>query len=71
MKAASVLLLADAVYLMAFGVTQGLFHTGYWWTSTSSDDDEAWFRYLDYKNADVFRYYSDKRYGFSVRCVKD
>ena len=25
----------------------------------------------DYKNANVFRYYGPKHYGFSVRCVTD
>ncbi len=44
--------------------------TGFWWTSTSHGN-EAWYRYLDYKNANVFRYYGLKNYGFSVRCVKD
>jgi hypothetical protein len=26
---------------------------------------------LDYKKAGVFRFYVDKNYGMSVRCVKD
>ena len=26
---------------------------------------------INYKNANVFRYYGPKNYGFSVRCVKD
>ncbi len=44
--------------------------TGFWWTATSQGN-EAWYRYLDYKNANVFRYYGLKNYGFSVRCIKD
>ena len=44
--------------------------TGFWWTSTSQGND-AWYRYLDYKNANVFRYFGAQSYGFSVRCVKD
>ena len=43
---------------------------GFWWTS-SSNGDEAWYRHLDYKNANVFRFYGPKKYGFSIRCVKD
>ena len=43
---------------------------GFWWTS-SSNGEEAWYRHLDYKNANVFRFYGPKKYGFSVRCVKD
>ncbi len=48
----------------------GLFATGFWWSSTTKDN-HAWYRYLDYKNSNVFRYYGPKTYGFSVRCVKD
>ena len=43
---------------------------GFWWTS-SNNGDEAWYRHLDYKNANVFRFYGPKNYGFSIRCVKD
>jgi len=46
--------------------------TGFWWTLTEAQNsDMAWYRYLDYKNANVFRYYGLKTYGFSIRCVKD
>lgn len=51
----------------------GRLYTGFWWTSTenSNDVDKAWYRYLDYKSSGVFRQYFSKRYGCSVRCVKD
>ncbi len=50
----------------------GLFATGFWWTSTADDQNsEAWFRYLDYKNPNVYRSHTYKGYGFSIRCVKD
>jgi uncharacterized protein (TIGR02145 family) len=42
--------------------------TGFWWSSTKQGN-EAWYRYLDYKNKNVFRYHGPKTYGFSVRCV--
>jgi uncharacterized protein (TIGR02145 family) len=45
-------------------------HTGFWWTSSLSEN-EAWYRGLDYNKANVFRYHGPKNYGFSVRCVKD
>jgi uncharacterized protein (TIGR02145 family) len=48
----------------------GLTQTGFWWTSTASAN-EAWYRYLDYKNANVFRSHCSQNYGFSVRCIKD
>ena len=49
----------------------GQYSTGFWWTSSSQSVDKAWYRYLDYKNANVFRYYGLNTYGFSIRCVKD
>lgn len=51
----------------------GRFYTGFWWTATEnvSDPSKAWYRYLDYKSSAVFRQYVDKRYGMSVRCVKN
>lgn len=50
----------------------GQYSTGFWWTITqAAGGDMAWYRYLDYKNANVFRYYGQKTYGFSIRCVKD
>ena len=50
----------------------GLFATGFWWTATqSAHGDQAYYRYLDCKQSGVFRSYCDKKYGFSVRCIKD
>ena len=50
----------------------GSVYTGFWWTSTASiENNQAWYRHLDYKKANVFRFYGPKAYGFSVRCVKD
>lgn len=48
----------------------GLQYTGFWWSSTVNND-QAWFRFLDYKKKSIFRYYTLKNYGFSVRCIKD
>ncbi|MEO8149686.1 MAG: fibrobacter succinogenes major paralogous domain-containing protein [Bacteroidia bacterium] len=49
----------------------GLFATGFWWAATEHNDNESYYRYLDYKNADVFRSHVSKNYGMSIRCVKD
>lgn len=49
----------------------GLKNTGFWWSSSSFSGNEAWYRYLDYKNSTVFRSHVDFHYGFSIRCVKD
>jgi len=44
---------------------------GYWWSSTEFDSNDAWGRLLLYFNSNVTRNYYTKRYGFSVRCVRD
>lgn len=49
----------------------GLFATGFWWSSTKFGNNESWYRYLDYKNTNIFRSHALMFYGFSVRCVKD
>lgn len=55
-----------------FGVP-GRRYTGFWWTATerTGDPSKAWYRYLDYKSSKIFRQYFSKRYGCSIRCVKD
>lgn len=49
----------------------GQFATEFWWSSSQQNLTEAWYRYLDYKNSNVFRSHTYKNYGFSIRCVKD
>ena len=44
---------------------------GYWWTATEYDAPNSWYRILNYSYAQVNRRYINKKYGFSVRCVKD
>ena len=52
----------------------GLFYNmggnGYWWSSTAGVG-HAWYRYLGYDYANVYRNYASKRLGFSVRCLRD
>ena len=43
----------------------------YWWTSTQVYVDYAWYRRLDAPNNDVYRYYTLKKGGKYVRCVKN
>jgi uncharacterized protein (TIGR02145 family) len=45
--------------------------TGFWWTTTAKDENRIWYRYLDYQYSGIFRFYGQKTYGFSIRCVKD
>jgi uncharacterized protein (TIGR02145 family) len=51
----------------------GLKYTGFWWSASENEYNhtKAWYRYLDYKNANVFRYFGPKNYGCSIRCVKN
>ena len=44
---------------------------GCWWSATEGSAASSWYRSLDYNYANVYRNGSYKRYGFSVRCVRD
>ncbi len=44
---------------------------GYWWSSTSNNSNNAWYRELNYFSSGVYRNNQEKSRGFSVRCVKD
>jgi uncharacterized protein (TIGR02145 family) len=57
--------------MMFYGTSEPVSNTGFWWTSTKYDNQEVWYRYLDYNKANVFRYHGSKNYGLSIRCVKD
>lgn len=46
-------------------------NTAFWWTSTPSSGNEAWYRYIDAKQKKVFRHHTYTTYGFSIRCIKD
>jgi uncharacterized protein (TIGR02145 family) len=49
----------------------GLSQTGFWWTASSANSKEAYYRYMDYRNNHVFRHSDFYQCGYSVRCVKD
>jgi uncharacterized protein (TIGR02145 family) len=42
----------------------------YWWTSTESDDEFAWYRVVDHTPWYVYRTNYSKANGYSVRCLK-
>jgi len=42
---------------------------GFIWSSTDSGSN-AWYRYFQSTHSDISRYYREKTFGFSVRCVK-
>ena len=53
------------------GTFNGVGVYGYWWSSTGSGSTTAWDRNLYYYRSDVSRYAYIRRYGFSVRLVRD
>ncbi len=42
-----------------------------WWTADQLDEQEAWFRSLNYNSPAVGHGHYEKKFGLSVRCVKD
>ncbi len=44
---------------------------GYWWSASENSTKTAWDRGMYWSNTKVNRFYIDKDYGFSVRCIKD
>ena len=53
------------------GNFDGIGATGYWWSSSEGNTDNAWSRYLFTNSGYVFRSSSYKQNGFSVRCLRD
>ena len=53
----------------------GIFHCireiAFFWSATEFDFSYAWGRFLNDFSGNVSRFYSNKPYGFSVRCLKD
>jgi len=58
-------------YRVDDGTFSGVGELGYWWSSTENSTFIAWVRYLSFNNGIVYRYYSYKKFGFSVRCLRD
>ena len=44
---------------------------GYWWSSTEYITGDVWYRYLNDNNGDADRNNFSKKYGLSVRCLRD
>jgi len=44
---------------------------GYWWSSTEVSSPDTWYRALYYNVMDLTRSFWHKRYGLSVRCLRD
>jgi uncharacterized protein (TIGR02145 family) len=44
---------------------------GYWWSSSEAGSASAWTRGLSSSNSYASRFFNYKKYGFSLRCVRD
>ena len=55
----------------SIGTYVNIGYYGNWWSSTAYDASNAWYRYLKYTTANVYRSNYSKTAGFSVRCVRD
>ncbi len=45
--------------------------SGHWWSATEYGASSAWYRYLTFSSDSLHRDNNNKRYGYSVRLVKD
>ena len=45
--------------------------TAFFWTSTSTTNAQAYYRYFDSQKKNIFRQTTYPQYGMSIRCVKD
>jgi uncharacterized protein (TIGR02145 family) len=53
------------------GIFDNIGYYGYIWSSSEYDATYAWYRGMDYSNATVYPNSCLKKFGYSVRCVKD
>lgn len=59
-------------YRSSYGSFDGIGNSGYWWTSSEYlDTTKAWYYSMNHNWAYVISYVSDKRKGFSIRCIKE
>jgi len=62
--------LVPAGYIDVNGEFMAAGNAGYWWLADKTDNDKAWYFFLNYLDVSVGLNNADKRHGFSVRCVK-
>ena len=53
------------------GGFEGIGSMGLWWSSTEAGSGMAWMRLLSHDSGNITKLYSEKRYGFSVRCFRN
>ncbi len=45
-------------------------NSAFWWTATG-DNNEGYYRYIDYQQTRILRSKTSKLYGMSIRCIKE
>lgn len=58
-------------YREIFGAFSNININGFWWSSTENFLSVPFYRYLEYTNGVIVSNINNKKYGFSVRCVRD
>jgi uncharacterized protein (TIGR02145 family) len=58
-------------YREIFGAYSNININGFWWSSTENFLSVPIYRYLEYTNGAIVSNINNKKYGFSVRCVRD
>lgn len=59
-------------YSNSLGIFEGLGTEGYWWSSTANGTSFAWDRGIYNDNGNIYKSVSEnKKFGDSVRCLKD
>jgi uncharacterized protein (TIGR02145 family) len=53
------------------GASEYMGYFSYWWSSTEGNRDISWWRQVGYVNSNFSRNTMSKKYGLSVRCIKD
>jgi len=53
------------------GYFEEISNIGFWWSSTEFVNNCAWYRSLHNTDSSIFRHFTEKGSGLSVRCIKD
>ena len=53
------------------GTYYNISYSGTWWSPTENSATNAWNRYMNDKYISVDRNYDSKKFGFSIRCLRD
>jgi len=53
------------------GIFFGIRERGYWWESTSANNNQAFSRSMSHESKELYRHLTNKKRGNSVRCIKD